>query len=91
MPADSGALKTLQSNPMRGESPDLATACAELSIYHAPVGDQAARHAKLSASLAAFLYDISVCTPPGPERSQAISCARSAKMWASAAIALDGK
>lgn len=90
MPAEKGALQTIQQNGLRCEGSELATACAEVSTYHAPTGDQAARHAHLSQALASFLYAIAVATPPGPERSSAISHARDAKMWASAAIALEG-
>lgn len=91
MTADHGALQTLQQNPIRCDGSDLVNACAEVATYHAPTPEQAERHRRLSASLAAFLHDIAVLTPPGPERSAALSHARMAKMWASAAIALEGK
>jgi len=90
-PASRGALQTLQFNPTACSGSELLSACATIATYQKPEGDQVARHANLSASLAAFLHAIVTNAPPGPERSTAISRAREAKMWASAAIALEGK
>lgn len=67
----------------------IRAAAREVSIYHPPVGNQAQRHAQLSGALEAFLTLLVLNCPPGPERSTAISRAREAKMWASAAIALE--
>lgn len=92
-PAERGALQVLQfANCEAGINPlSVATAAKEIANYHAPVGSQAARHQGLSDALSDFLLTLVTFAPPGPERSTAISRAREAKMWASAAIALEGK
>lgn len=99
-PAKQGALAVLQfARPTlesgHEELTAIESAADEVAHYHAPSGDQAARqaarHKNLSASLSRFLKDIVHYCPPGPERSTAISRAREAKMWASAAVALEGK
>ncbi len=97
-PAKSGALNMLQfarahevySEIITHTPEQIQAAAAEVSSYHAPKGDQADRHASLSIALADFLVELVKCCPPGPERSTAISRAREAKMWASAAVALEG-
>ena len=66
-------------------------ASQEVAYYHRPTGDQGERHGRLSHALANLLQEIVNVCPPGPERSTAISRAREAKMWASAAIALEGR
>jgi hypothetical protein len=88
-PAQAGALQVLQFNPLHANSSALQQAALEIASYHAPRGDQAERHSNLAAALADFLATIAVNAPPGPERSTAISRAREAKMWASAAVALE--
>lgn len=93
-PATRGALQVLQfATPDNADmDPErVAWAAHEVATYHAPVGDQAERHKMLSAALAEFLSVMVAMAPPGPERSTAISRAREAKMWASAAIALEGR
>lgn len=90
-PAQRGALSVLQFEPFGGAGSHLAEAAREVATYHAPTGTQAARHQALSSALADFLLAIVDNTEPGPERSTAISRAREAKMWASAAVALEGK
>lgn len=91
MPADRGALRTLQTNPLNGNSPELISALAEICYYHAPTQEQAARHQALSAAAASFLQVVVQLTEPGPERSAAIAATREAKMWASASVALEGR
>lgn len=94
-PAHDGALGVLQHTlhgldiEEEGPATEVQDAANEVARYHAPVGDQAARHEALAATLAAFLVDIVRYAPPGPERSTAISRAREAKFWASAAVALE--
>lgn len=96
-PAKQGALAVLQfwenpeAPPKMHELTRLAEAVLEVSRYHQPVGTQEKRHGEVAGALATFLEAICVECPPGPERSTAISRAREAKMWASAAIALEGK
>lgn len=68
---------------------EVRAAAREVSIYQPPSDDQAFRHAALSVALETFLTALVQNCPPGPERSAAISRARDAKMWASAAIALE--
>ena len=91
-PAQKGALSVLQfSTPENTQPEDVSAAAVEVATYHAPTGDQASRHQILSGALSDFLITLVAMCPPGPERSTAISRAREAKMWASAAIALEGK
>lgn len=91
-PAERGALQVLQFASYDTTNPvSVAVAAKEIANYHAPVGNQAARHQGLSDALSDFLLVLVTFAPPGPERSTAISRAREAKMWASAAIALEGK
>jgi hypothetical protein len=82
-------LGILQTNPTGCNGSELQEAARDVATYHAPDADQAQRHRELSEALEAFLVAVAVNTPPGPERSTAISRAREAKMWASAAIALE--
>lgn len=69
--------------------PDIRAAAAEVARYHPPTKGQAERHQMLASSAAEFLERIVLLAPPGPERTTAIERAREAKMWASAAIALE--
>lgn len=97
-PALRGALAVLQFTP----NPNLGVpwphevvdavvkAATEVATYHAPTGNQAERHSRLSQATAAFLMVVVEACPPGPERSTAISRIREGKMWASAAVALEG-
>jgi hypothetical protein len=91
-PATGGALAVLQHEPLHGGGSHVQEAAREIASYHAmdPDGDQANRLTSLAVALADFLEDIVRLSPPGPERSTAISRAREAKFWASAAIALEG-
>ena len=57
--------------------------------YHAPTGTQAARHEFLSKATEGFIAAILANAPDCADRSTAIRCVREAKMWASAAIALE--
>lgn len=87
-PANQGPLQVLQFH----EGPwsfEVGVAADEISRYHGPNEGQATRHKALSFALKSFLSEIVTSAPPGPERSTAISRAREAKMWASAAIALE--
>lgn len=88
-PAGHGPLQVLQFNPVRGGSSGLSDAADEIAYYHSPSDDQTNRHRGLSEALSQFLLVIATEAPPGPERSTAISRAREAKFWASAAIALE--
>lgn len=90
-PATRGALQKLQFNEVGASSSELVAAANEVATYHAPDALQIERHAQLTAALSRFLVSIAVYAPAGPERSTAISRAREAKMWASAAVALEGK
>ncbi len=91
-PANKGALSVLQFATHENTAPEeVGAAALEVASYHAPVGDQAERHKILSVALAEFLSTLVGMCPPGPERSTAISRAREAKFWASAAVALEGR
>lgn len=96
-PAQKGALSVLQFTRHASEQPwagelgkQVYDAAEEIASYHPPTGDQAERHRQLSHVTADFLLQIVRLCPPGPERSTAISRAREAKFWASAAVALEG-
>lgn len=90
--ASGTALGLLQNEPARGGPVrHVFEAAFEVATYHPPTGDQATRHQNLSQALANFLQMIVASCPPGPERSTAISRAREAKFWASAAIAMEGR
>lgn len=97
-PAQKGALSVLQFTPnpnLAAPWPDsvsdaVSKAATEVATYHAPTGNQAERHSRLSQATAAFLMTVVECCPAGPERSTAISRIREGKMWASAAVALEG-
>lgn len=67
----------------------LYDATMEVANYHAPVGDQADCHQRLAFALSNFMLAIIENCPPGADRSNAIRCAREAKHWASAAVALE--
>jgi hypothetical protein len=98
--AQAGALQQLQffnskihTDPAVQQNIDdeLLGAAKEVSTYHPPTLQQGHRHANMAIALENFLVTLVLNCPPGPERSTAISRAREAKMWASAAIALEGK
>ena len=97
-PAKTGALAVLQfATNATPEAPwpdatgeAIEKAADDVATYHAPTEDQARRHANLSTAVASFLFAVVHNCPPGPERSTAISHIRTAKMWASAAVALEG-
>lgn len=91
-PAHRGALNTLQFFRHAGEGipAEVHEAAEEISTYHPPSESQAIRHKALSLALEEFLVALVDNCPSGPERSTAISRAREAKMWASAAVALEG-
>lgn len=59
--------------------------------YHAPTPDQAISHELLAQETEKFIMAILTAAPDCADRSTAIRCAREAKMWASAAIALEPK
>lgn len=90
-PAQSGALHVVQQNPLRADSSALLDACRTVNTYQRPSEDQAARHAALGEAAAKFLYAVVTLSPPGPERSTAISRLREARAWANAAVAMEGK
>jgi hypothetical protein len=90
-PAQEGALKIVQQNPVNAGSSELMEACATLNTYQRPTEDQARRHGLIGEAAAQFLYAVVTLSPKGPERSTAISRIREARAWANAAIALEGK
>jgi len=66
----------------------VAVAAAAIAYYVPPTTLEQHAHRSLSRALMTFLVEIVRNTPPGPERSTAIARAREAKLWASAAVAL---
>lgn len=62
---------------------------SEVVRYHKPVGDQASRHENLSTATEMFITILLQNCPDCADRSTAIRYARTSKMIASAAIALE--
>lgn len=62
---------------------------ADVVRYHAPTEAQAFAHDKLSMATEAFIKEILEHAPDCADRSAAIRAAREAKLWASAAVALE--
>lgn len=62
---------------------------ADVVRYHAPTEAQAFAHDKLSMATEAFIVEILKYAPDCADRSTAIRSAREAKLWASAAVALE--
>lgn len=60
---------------------------ANNSHYHAPKGDQAARHGYLGDEFGKLMTLVVRLTPGSREQSLALTALEEAKMWASAAIA----
>jgi hypothetical protein len=84
---------TLRGSTSRGSHTftEIEEAAREIATQHAPTADQPVRYDVLAKALQIFLIAIVENTDPGPERSAAINYARTAKFWASAAVALEGK
>lgn len=59
--------------------------------YHAATPDQTIGHELLASEAEKFIMAILIAAPDCADRSTAIRCVREAKMWASAAIALEPK
>lgn len=62
---------------------------SEVVRYHAPHPDQIERHARIAAAAEGLARAILEHAPDCADRSTALREVRSAKMWASAAIALE--
>lgn len=62
---------------------------ADVVRYHAPTPDQGFRHERLSMAVETFIKEILEHAPDCADRSAAIRAAREAKLWASAAVALE--
>lgn len=89
-PAVSGPLLTLQNEP-RGGILDVRGAARTLAQPYELSFTQRLRHEAIGKALEDYLVTVVANTDPGPERSTAISHARTSKFWASAGIALEGK
>jgi hypothetical protein len=61
----------------------------EVVRYHAPSPGQVARHVVLSRAAEDLIDALLKTAPDCADRSTAIRCVREAKMWGSAAIALE--
>lgn len=59
--------------------------------YHPPIDEQVKKHEALAHAAETFIRSILVHAPDCADRSTAIRAVREAKMWASAAVALDLK
>jgi hypothetical protein len=94
-PAKEGPLKVVQFNPRGAGGTYLFDAVREIMCGCGRDllldEGQRGRLSALEEAAAHFVVALANCTPPGPERSTAISRAREAKMWGSAAIALEPK
>ncbi len=62
---------------------------ADVVHYHAPSEKQVKQHEDLSFAAERLIECILKTVPDCADRSTAIRCVREAKMWASAAVALD--
>jgi hypothetical protein len=58
--------------------------------HHPPVGDRAARHARIRALAKQFARQVRDSTPEGREQSLAITHLEEVVFWANAAIAREG-
>lgn len=66
------------------------TAARELTYYHKPKDERTRkRHTDLAEAAARFIERILHTAPPSPERTIAVQRVREAKMWASAAVAME--
>lgn len=98
-PAQSGSLAVLQFTRMADtphetdaeEIRKIFEAAHQISTYQPASPSQVAHYKEIAAASAALLGIIVLHAPPGPFRSTAISRAQEARMWANAAIALEGK
>ena len=90
-PAQPGALHEVQQNAVGADSSSLGAACLTLNTYQRPSEDQAKRHEALGKAAAEYMHAVVTLSPPGPERSTAISRIREARAWANAAVAMEGK
>ena len=63
----------------------------EMFRYHAPHGDQVERYQKINDAAKAFAQAILDNCPGSADTTHAIRVVRDARMWANAAIALEGK
>lgn len=90
--SQTGALNVLQFSRVGVEYDPEAVrkAATEVVSYHAVHPGQLQRLTRVADAAATLLVHIVETCPPGPERSTAISRLREAKMWASAAISLEG-
>lgn len=64
-------------------------AANEITRYHAPTPEQAGRHREVQGLVRLAIVELVRLCPQGQERVEAIKALRLAKMWASAAIALE--
>lgn len=64
---------------------------ADVVHYHKPTEKQAKVHEDLAFATERFIERILILAPDCADRSAAIRCVREAKMWASAAVALEVK
>jgi hypothetical protein len=59
--------------------------------YHAPTPEQVAKLAEVTKAAKAFSYALFRFVPASADRSTALRAIREARMWANAAIVLDGR
>lgn len=63
--------------------------CGDVVRYHAPTAEQIRQHELLAAGAEYFLRAILLNAPDSADRSTALRKVREAKMYASAAVAID--
>lgn len=85
------SLNVLQTGIVRSQDDAeiVLRAAEDVASYHPPQNDQAGRYAILTEGLKQWLYVLVACAPPGPERSTAISWARTSKAWGAMAVAME--
>lgn len=62
-----------------------------LFTYHAPTPEQLPKYAAINTAAKEFAKVVLANTPSSADQSHAVRLIRDARMWANAAIALDGK
>jgi len=74
--------------PTEALESDVQESSEGISFYNPPSAIQGSRHRACNQAISDCMTKLVMNTPPGPERSKAISALREARMWANSGIAL---